>query len=111
MTTDAHQRKPRSDAPLEGRAALDLYLRGRGRSVTAITEPSVLLLKASEGRSCGGPRGRGLPPVQRSRNRRLATSRHLPPLALRLAPSLERGPQPAVKPEAIDRRRGGDCAD
>src|SRR2546429_4041558 len=34
-----------------------------------------------------------------------------PRLALRLAPSLERGPQPAIKPEAIDRCRGGDRVD
>src|SRR5262249_60910326 len=34
-----------------------------------------------------------------------------PPPAVRLAPSLERGPQPVVKPEAIDRRRGGDRVD
>jgi hypothetical protein len=46
MTSDGHQRPPRSDAPLEGRAALDLYLTGLGRSVAAITEQSVLLLKA-----------------------------------------------------------------
>src|SRR5262245_2164688 len=37
----------------------------------------------------------------------LPDSRHPP----RLTPSLERGPQPAVEPEAIDRRRGGDGAD
>src|SRR5262245_46593433 len=34
-------------------------------------------------------------------------SRHPP----RLTPSLERGPQPAIQPEAIDRRRGSDGAD
>ena len=46
MTTDGHQRNPRSDAPLEGRAALDLYLTELGRSVAAITEQSVVLLRA-----------------------------------------------------------------
>jgi len=46
MTSDGDQRNPRSDAPLEGRAALDLYLTVLGRSVAAITEQSVLLLKA-----------------------------------------------------------------
>jgi hypothetical protein len=46
MTSDGHQRNPRSDAPLQGRAALDLYLTELGRSVAAITEQSVLLLKS-----------------------------------------------------------------
>ena len=46
MTTDGHQRNPRSDTPLEGRAALDLYLTELTRSVAGITEQSVLLLKA-----------------------------------------------------------------
>ena len=35
-----------SDAPLEGGAALDLYLAELGRSVAAITEQSTLLLQA-----------------------------------------------------------------
>jgi hypothetical protein len=35
-----------SDAPLEGGAALDLYLAELGSSVAAITEQSVLLLQA-----------------------------------------------------------------
>jgi hypothetical protein len=46
MTSDEHQRNPRSDAPLEGRAALDLYLTELTRNVASITEQSVLLLKA-----------------------------------------------------------------
>ena len=46
MTSDEHQRNPRSDTPLEGRAALDLYLTEITRSVAGITEQSVLLLKA-----------------------------------------------------------------
>jgi hypothetical protein len=35
-----------SDTPLEGGAALDLYLAELGRNVAAITEQSTLLLKA-----------------------------------------------------------------
>src|SRR5262249_41530256 len=42
---------------------------------------------------------------------RVALSRHPFVLAHILAPTLERGPQAAVEPEAVDRRGGGDCAD
>jgi len=45
MTTERNERNPRSDAPLEGRPALDLYVTELGRNVAAITEQSVLLLK------------------------------------------------------------------
>ena len=45
MTTEAKQHSG-SDAPLEGGAALDLYLAELGSSVVAITEQSALLLQA-----------------------------------------------------------------
>ena len=45
MTSETKQRS-RSDAPLEGGAALDLYLAELGSSVIAITEQSALLLQA-----------------------------------------------------------------
>ena len=46
MTTERNERNPRPHAPLEGRPALDLYVTELGRNVAAITEQSVLLLKA-----------------------------------------------------------------
>jgi hypothetical protein len=45
MTTETKQHSG-SDAPLEGGAALDLYLAELGSSVAAITEQSALLLQA-----------------------------------------------------------------
>ena len=45
-TTESNERTPRADAPLEGHAALGLYVTELGRNVAAITEQSVLLLKA-----------------------------------------------------------------
>jgi hypothetical protein len=45
VTTEAKHHSG-SDAPLEGGAALDLYLAELGSSVAAITEQSVLLLQA-----------------------------------------------------------------
>ena len=44
-TTETKQHSG-SDAPLEGSAALDLYLAELGSSVAAITEQSALLLQA-----------------------------------------------------------------
>ena len=45
VTTETKQHSG-SDAPLEGSAALDLYLAELGSSVAAITEQSALLLQA-----------------------------------------------------------------
>jgi hypothetical protein len=45
MTTETTQHSG-SDAPLEGGAALDLYLAELGSNVAAITEQSALLLQA-----------------------------------------------------------------
>ena len=45
VTTEAKHHSG-SDAPLEGGAALDLYLAELGSSVAAITEQSALLLQA-----------------------------------------------------------------
>jgi hypothetical protein len=45
MTTEAKQRSG-SDAPLEGGAALDLYLAELGNSIAAITKQSTVLLQA-----------------------------------------------------------------
>jgi len=45
MTTETNQDSG-SDVPLEGGAALDLYLAELGSNVTAITQQSALLLQA-----------------------------------------------------------------
>ena len=45
MRTEAKQHSG-SDAPLEGSAALDLYLAELGNSIAAITEQSTVLLQA-----------------------------------------------------------------
>jgi hypothetical protein len=45
MTPEAKQHSG-SDAPLEGSAALDLYLAELGNSIAAITEQSTVLLQA-----------------------------------------------------------------
>jgi hypothetical protein len=45
MTTETKQHSG-SDAPLEGGAALDLYLAELGSSIAAITEQSTVLLQA-----------------------------------------------------------------
>jgi hypothetical protein len=45
-TTTETKQHSGSDAPLEGGAALDLYLAELGSSVVAITEQSALLLQA-----------------------------------------------------------------
>ena len=108
VTTETKQHSG-SDAPLEGSAALDLYLAELGSSVAAITEQSALLLQALAERS-GQPR-----PQLTTCRRRKPDGHHQSRVALRHppgpAPALQRGPQAAVESEAVDRRRGGDRVD